>query len=95
MRLDLFLKTSRLVKRRSIAREMCDSGRVLVNEREAKPAKELKQGDSITLKFTRRSITLEVLKVPAGKGRPSDDLYRVTSEAAIQQEDIVWNKDPS
>ncbi len=88
MRLDLFLKTSRLIKRRALARDMCDNGRVLVNGREAKPAKEMKQGDVVTLRFSLRSIDLEVLGASAASSRktPPEDFYRIISETRIPKE---------
>ena len=88
MRLDLFLKTCRLIKRRTLARDMCDNGRVLVNGREAKPAKEMKQGDIVTLKFSSRSIDLEVLGVFTTSSRktPPEELYRIISETRVPRE---------
>ncbi len=86
VRLDLFLKTSRLVKRRAVARELCDHGRVLVNDRQAKPAKELKEGDIVTLQFSTRLIELEVLSIPAGPARksPLHDVYRIRSDRRVR-----------
>jgi ribosomal 50S subunit-recycling heat shock protein len=70
MRLDQFLKLSRLVKRRTLAREMCDAGRVLLNGHEAKPARDVKPGDVITLKYFTRVIEAEVLDIVApGAGK--------------------------
>jgi ribosomal 50S subunit-recycling heat shock protein len=88
VRLDLFLKTSRLIKRRTLARDMCDNGRVLVNGKEAKPAKEMKQGDIVTLKFSARSIDLEVLGVLAAPSRktPPEGHYRIISETRAPKE---------
>jgi ribosomal 50S subunit-recycling heat shock protein len=80
VRLDLFLKRSRLVKRRTIAREMCDTGRILVNGHQSKPSKELKQGDFVTLQFTMKSIELEILALPDRKTDLQYDvsnLYRI------------------
>ena len=96
MRLDLFLKSSRLVKRRAVARELCDSGRVLVNDREAKPGKELKQGDTVTLQFSTRLIELEVISFPAAPSRKVEpqDLYRVRSEKRLNTDNDSWNKNP-
>jgi ribosomal 50S subunit-recycling heat shock protein len=88
MRLDLFLKTSRLVKRRTIAQEMCVAGRVLVNGHEAKPAKEVKQGDVITLKFSSRIVDLTIvgmLTVPSRKMSP-EELYTVKSVTRLPKE---------
>ncbi len=93
MRLDLFLKASRLIKRRTIAREMCDNGRVLVNGREAKPAREVKQGDVIALKFSSRIIHLEAIGELAGPLRiktSPEDLYRITSEERLPKEKDSW-----
>jgi ribosomal 50S subunit-recycling heat shock protein len=95
VRLDLFLKTSRLIKRRTIAREMCDSARVLVNSHEAKPAREVKQGDVITLKFSTRIINLEILGIPSSsKKAPPEELYRVVSETRLPKEKDLWSESP-
>ncbi len=97
MRLDLFLKTSRLIKRRTVARTMCDDGRVLVNGVPAKPAKEVKRGDIITVKFSSRIIDLEVLEILAGAPRKaqSSDLYRITAEARPEKGTDLWDKNLS
>lgn len=96
VRLDLFLKTSRLIKRRAIAREMCDAGRVLVNGHESKPAKEVRQGDIITLKFSSRIMEIDVLGTPASsKKATSEDLYKVRSEMRLPGEKELWNENLS
>ena len=66
MRLDKFLKVSRLIKRRTVANEVSDTGRVFVNDNPAKPAKQLKEGDIITIEYATRSLSVKVLKVPTG-----------------------------
>ena len=87
MRLDLFLKISRLIKRRSVARELCDSGRVLVNGHESKPAKEVKQGDIITLKFSSRTVEIDVLTAPSSSKKISPgELYKVRSDIRLPKE---------
>ena len=89
MRLDLFLKTSRLVKRRTIAQEMCDAGRVLVNGSPAKSAKEVRPGDILRLSYASRTIDIEVLAVLASSKdvrTPPEELYRVAREQLLQQE---------
>jgi ribosomal 50S subunit-recycling heat shock protein len=86
VRLDLFLKASRLVKRRTIAQEMCDAGRVLVNGQQAKPAKEIKPGDLLALTYAARVREVEVLVVPASSKNvkaPPEELYRVLSEQRL------------
>lgn len=57
MRLDLFLKETRLIKRRTIAKELCDAGKVSVNNKICKPSAEVKEGDVITLKLGLRPIS--------------------------------------
>jgi ribosomal 50S subunit-recycling heat shock protein len=67
MRLDLFLKASRLVLRRSIAQQMCDAGRVKVNEAKAKPSKEVKPGDVIEITRGDKRMLVRVVQLPASK----------------------------
>lgn len=86
VRLDLFLKTSRLVKRRTVAQEMCGAGRVLVNSQEAKPAKEIGPGDAMRISYSTRIIDIEVLKIPASSKNAKDapeELFRITSDQRI------------
>lgn len=64
MRLDKFLKVSRLIKRRTVAAEVSDTGRVLVNGNAAKPAKQIKVGDIIEIEYAARTLRVRVLKVP-------------------------------
>ncbi len=66
MRLDKFLKVSRLIKRRTVANTVSDMGRVLVNGNSAKPAKQLKVGDIIEIEYSNRVEKYEVLIVPEG-----------------------------
>ena len=63
MRLDKFLKVSRLIKRRTVANEACDGGRVSVNGAPAKASREVKVGDVIELAFGARTVRVEVLNV--------------------------------
>ena len=64
MRLDKFLKVSRLIKRRTVANEVCDSARVFVNNNPAKPAKQLKIGDIISIEYKNLIKTYKVLIIP-------------------------------
>lgn len=66
MRLDKFLKVSRLIKRRTVANEVSDMGRVLVNGTPAKPAKQLKENDIITIEYANKTIKAKILKIPTG-----------------------------
>ena len=66
MRLDKFLKVSRLIKRRTVANDVCDSARVFVNNNPAKPAKQLKVGDIISIEYKNFTKTYKVLTIPEG-----------------------------
>ena len=63
MRLDKYLKVSRLIKRRTVANEACDAGRVLINDKPAKASANVKEGDIITIQFGNREVRVEVLDV--------------------------------
>jgi ribosomal 50S subunit-recycling heat shock protein len=67
VRLDIFLKLSRLCPRRTLAQEFCDAGFVLLNGRQAKSAHLVKAGDEITIRRPDRETVARVLEVPAGK----------------------------
>ena len=66
MRLDKFLKVSRLIKRRTVANDVCDSARVFVNKNPAKPAKQLKIGDIISIEYKNMTKSFRVLIIPEG-----------------------------
>ena len=63
MRLDKYLKVSRLIKRRTVANEACDNGLVTVNDKPARASYEVKEGDKISLRFGARTIMVEVVSV--------------------------------
>ena len=63
MRLDKYLKVSRLIKRRTVANEACDAGRVLVNDKPAKAFVQIKTGDVIEIQFGSKNVRVEVLEV--------------------------------
>lgn len=63
MRLDKFLKVSRLIKRRTVANEACDAGRVLVNGAVAKASVKVKKGDIIEIQFGTKAVKVEVLDI--------------------------------
>ena len=77
MRLDKYLKVSRLIKRRTVANEACDAGRVLVNDRPAKASVNVKAGDIIEIQFGTKSVKVEVLDVQETvKKDEAKELYR-------------------
>lgn len=63
MRLDKYLKVSRLIKRRTVANVACDAGRVLLNDKTARASADVKAGDVITIQFGNRDVKVKVLSV--------------------------------
>ena len=77
MRLDKFLKVSRLIKRRTVANEACDAGRVLVNDKPAKASVKVKPGDIIEIQFGPRTVKVEVLDIKdTTKKEEAGDLFK-------------------
>lgn len=77
MRLDKYLKVSRLIKRRTVANEACDAGRVMVNDKVAKASVDVKVGDIIEIGFGTRSVKVEVLDVQeTTKKDEAKDLFK-------------------
>ncbi len=64
MRLDKYLKVSRLIKRRTVANEVSDMGRVYVNGQPAKAGKQLKTGDEISIEYANKTVKVRVVKIP-------------------------------
>lgn len=82
MRLDKFLKVSRLIKRRTVANEACDSERVSVNGRAAKASYDVKLGDLITITYGNKSVTVRVLEIKdTTKKSEATGMYEIISEA--------------
>ena len=63
MRIDKFLKVSRLIKRRTVANEACDAGRILVNDKVVKASYDVKEGDIIEIRFGQKAVKAEVLSI--------------------------------
>lgn len=81
MRLDKFLKVSRLIKRRTVANEACDTARISVNGRVAKASYDVKLGDEITVTFGSKNVTVKVLDIrETTKKSESQGMYEVISE---------------
>lgn len=86
MRLDKFLKVSRLIKRRTLAKEVCDQSKILINGRMAKASTEVKAGDLLTINFGTREIQVEILDTPANvRADQAKELYRQVSESKIEK----------
>lgn len=77
MRLDKFLKVSRLIKRRTVANDACDSGRVMVNGKQAKAGTKVKIGDIIEIQFGNKTVKAEILKIAdTTKKEEAKDMFR-------------------
>ena len=90
MRLDKYLKVSRLIKRRTIANEACDAGRVMINDKPAKASSNVKAGDVIVISFGNKEVKVEVPTVatptvpvtPSVTSQVSNDIFASSSVAA-------------
>lgn len=81
MRLDKYLKVSRLIKRRTLAKEVAENERILVNGKPAKPSKELKIGDEITIEYGNKDVTVKVCSLEASiKKADAVNMYEFISE---------------
>jgi ribosomal 50S subunit-recycling heat shock protein len=81
MRLDKFLKVSRLIKRRTVANEICSAGRVLVNGRTAKPGTEVKPGDLLDIGFGSGHTRLRILTIrETVRKEEAADLYEILKD---------------
>ena len=91
MRLDLFLKASRLIVRRTLAQEFCDAGKVKINDVKAKSSREVKTGDEIEIKRHNRRLKVRVLQVPDKKQVSKQDaasLYEILSDETTETESL-------
>jgi ribosomal 50S subunit-recycling heat shock protein len=87
MRLDKFLKVSRLIKRRTVAKDVSDQGRVWINGREAKASSTVKEGDELKVRFGQKSITVRVERVAeTTKKEEAALMYTVLSEESHKTE---------
>lgn len=87
MRLDLFLKASRLILRRSLAQEFCDAGLVKLNGVKAKSSREVKAGDELEIKKGNRLLKTRVLEIPKSKQvarSEAANLYEIVSETFLE-----------
>ena len=83
MRLEKFLKVSRIIKRRTVANEACSGGRVTLNGKVAKPGAEVKPGDEMTIRFGDKYGRYEILSVAeTARKENAAEMYRILSEDA-------------
>ena len=84
MRLDKFLKVSRIIKRRTIAKEVSDKGRIAVNGRQAKSSTEVKVGDEMTIQFGNKTLELRIDKiVDTTKKDEAQEMYTLIKETIV------------
>lgn len=77
MRLDKFLKVSRVIKRRTVANDAADMGRVSVNGRVVKPSYEVKEGDIVEIKFGDKVSKFQIIKIPKVAGKNVEELIKI------------------
>ena len=84
MRIDKYLKTARILKRRSISKELADNQRIEINGRIVKPAHEVRVGDEVSVTFGTRKLTIRVLSIEdVKKKKDAQDLYEVLREETV------------
>jgi ribosomal 50S subunit-recycling heat shock protein len=89
MRLDKYLKVSRLIKRRTVAKEVCDGGRVTINGKVAKAASEVTSGDLLVLTFGQKILTVRVVSTPETvRAQDAKNLYEIVSEEYKKQDNL-------
>ena len=87
MRLDKYLKVSRLIKRRTIAKEVADQGRITLNGQVAKSSTTVKLGDELTIKFGNRIVTVRVTDIKdTTKKQEASTMYELLAEERVTQE---------
>lgn len=93
MRLDKFLKVSRLIKRRTVAKDVSEQGRVLINGRESKPSSTVKVGDEITVQFGQKLVTVRVERLAeTTRKEEAATLYTLVKEEPIAKNSgFDWN----
>lgn len=88
MRIDKFLKVSRLIKRRTVAKELADQGRVTINDVVAKAGSTVQVGDKLAIRFGQKTVVAEVLGLKETvKKEDASDLYRILSEVPTEHHD--------
>lgn len=87
MRIDKFLKVSRLIKRRSVAKDVSDQGRVWLNGREAKPSSTVKEGDELTVRFGQKNLVVRVERLAeTTRKEEAAEMYTVLREERVGTE---------
>lgn len=88
MRLDKYLKVSRIIKRRAVAKDLADDDRVFINDKSAKPSSEVKVNDLITIRFEHRHISVRVLFLSDRIMRDNPPMFELISDQKIEKQDL-------
>lgn len=81
MRIDKFLKVSRIIKRRTVAKDVCEDERIYINGKPVKPSKEVKIGDIVTVRFGNRSLSVKVLSIDSVVTKAqAEEMYEIVEE---------------
>lgn len=86
MRIDKFLKVSRLIKRRELAKDLCDDGDIFINGKVAKPSSDVDVGDELFLILGRHRVKAKVLQIrPFAKKEEADSMYAITEDEIVER----------
>ena len=89
MRLDKFLKVSRIIKRRTLAKEVADKGRISINGKQAKSSSSVKVGDELFIQFGQKLVTIRIEKLQENvRKEEATELYTIVKEEKVSQEDF-------
>ena len=89
MRLDKFLKVSRLIKRRTLAKEVCDSGRCMINGRAAKAGSEVSSGDILSIRFGQRTVEARIERIQETASKEmASQMYTIVSDTGQSTTDV-------
>lgn len=90
MRIDKYLKLTRLIKRRTVAKEILEDGVIYINDLRAKPSKEVKIGDIVRLTLGQHQLTIKVLALnPVTKKDDADEMYEILEDKVINPKDFA------
>jgi ribosomal 50S subunit-recycling heat shock protein len=95
MRLDKYLKVSRLIKRRTLAKDVCDQGRISINGQTAKASSTVRPGDILTLRFGQRELSVKVLELKENpRKEEAESMYEIISEKGLstpnEEDSPLW-----
>lgn len=90
MRIDKYLKLSRLIKRRTVAQEMSEIGAVRINKRQCKPSSEVREGDIVEIAYPKRILTVKVVTADETMLKRNAEAYQIVEERAADKDERPW-----